>query len=91
MGGTWIPVIQKETTFPARRFFSFNVELTDEIRIEEVIPPKSDEDKDGEDEIEVNYRTLSNEVLLKSFFFLIFSFTREERMALAACVTIHGL
>ena len=58
------------------------------IRVEKIIPPKSDEDKDEEDEIEVKHRTLSNEVLLESLF-LILSFTREERMA--GCVTIHGL
>ena len=82
VGGTWIPVIQKETALPARRIVSFDVELTDDskriafevwevkegIRVEKVVPSKSDddedEDEDEEDEIEVKHRTLSKEVLL---------------------------
>ena len=80
VGGTWIPVIQKETALPARRIVSFDVELTDDskriafevwevkegIRVEKIIPPKSDEDEDEdeEDEIEVKHKTLSKEVLL---------------------------
>jgi heat shock protein 1/8 len=80
VGGTWIPVIQKETALPARRIVSFDVELTDDskriafevwevkegIRVEKIMPPKSDEDEDEdeEDEIEVKHRTLSKEVLL---------------------------
>ena len=73
VGGTWIPVIQKETALPARRIVSFDVELTDNskrivfevweinegIRVEKAIPPKFDEDEDDdeEDEIEVKHRT----------------------------------
>jgi len=80
VGGTWIPVIQKETALPARRIVSFDVELADNskriafevwevkegIRVEKIIPPKSDEDEDDEDEeeVEVKHRTLSKEVLL---------------------------
>ena len=84
MGGTWIPVIQKETALPARRIVSFDVELTDNskriafevwevkegIRVEKIIPIKSDEDEDEdgdedeEEEVEVKHRTLSKEVLL---------------------------
>ena len=65
VGGTWIPVIQKETALPARRIVSFDVELTDEskriafevwevkegIRVEKIIPSTSD-DSDSEDEEE---------------------------------------
>jgi len=81
VGGTWIPVIQKETALPARRIVSFDVELTDDskriafevwevkegIRVENV-PPQSDddEDEDEEDEMEVKHRTLSKEILLGS-------------------------
>ena len=80
VGGTWIPVIQKETALPTRRIVSFDVELTDDskriafevwevkegIRVEKIMPPKSDEDEDEdeEDEIEVKHRTLSKDVLL---------------------------
>ena len=83
VGGTWIPVIQKETALPARRIVSFDVELTDDskrmafevwevkegIRVEKIMPPKSDEDEDEdeEDEIEVKHKTLSKEVLLGAF------------------------
>ena len=80
VGGTWIPVIQKETALPARRIVSFDVELTDDskriafevwevkegIRVEKIMPQKydEDEDEDEEDEVEVKHRTLSKEVLL---------------------------
>jgi len=79
VGGTWISVIQKETALPARRIVSFDVELTDDskriafeewevkegIRVERIMPPKSDEeDEDEEDEIEEKHRTFSKEVLL---------------------------
>ena len=80
VGGTWIPVILNETALPARRIISFDVELNDDpkriafevwevkegIRVEKMIPPKSDadEDEDEEDEIELKHRTLSKEVLL---------------------------
>ena len=80
VGGTWIPVILKETALPARRIVSFDAELTDDskriafevwevnegIRVEKIIPSKSDEDddEDEDDEIEVRHRTLSKEILL---------------------------
>jgi heat shock 70kDa protein 1/2/6/8 len=81
VGGTWIPVILKETALPARRIVSFDAELTDDskriafevwevkegIRVEKIIPSKSDEDDDEDeedDEIEVRHRTLSKEILL---------------------------
>ena len=80
VGGTWIPVIQKETALPARRIVSFDVELTDSskriafevwevkegFRVEKIIPSKSDEDEEEEeeDEVEVKHRTLSKQVLL---------------------------
>ena len=79
VGGTWIPVIQKETALPARRIVSLDVELTDTdkriafevwevkegIRVEKVIPSKYDDDDDEEEEeVEVKHRTLSKEVLL---------------------------
>ena len=65
VGGTWIPVIQKETALPARRrIVSFDVELTDDskriafevwevkegIRVEKVIPPKSVDDEDEDED-----------------------------------------
>lgn len=64
VGGTWIPVVQKETALPVRRIVSFDVGLTAEskrvafeaweveegIRVEKVIPPKSLDNEDEEDE-----------------------------------------
>jgi len=66
VGGTWIPVVQKETALPVRRIVSFDVGLTAEskrvafevweveegIRVEKVIPPKSSDDDDEEEEPE---------------------------------------
>ncbi|KIM37662.1 hypothetical protein M413DRAFT_448433 [Hebeloma cylindrosporum] len=66
LGGTWIPVVQKETALPVRRIVSLDIALTAEskrvafeaweveegIRVGTVIPPKtsSEEDEDEEDE-----------------------------------------
>ena len=66
VGGTWIPVIQKETALPARRIVSFDVELTDDskrialevwevkegIRVEKIMLSKSDDDDDDEEDEE---------------------------------------
>ncbi|KAF8154933.1 Hsp70 protein-domain-containing protein [Crassisporium funariophilum] len=64
VGGTWIPVVQKETALPVRRIVSFDAEVTESskriafeiwevkegIRIEKVIPDKQDSDDDDEEE-----------------------------------------
>ncbi|KAF5356430.1 hypothetical protein D9758_009501 [Tetrapyrgos nigripes] len=67
LGGTWVPVVLKETALPARRSVTFDVELSDEskrfafelwevsegIRIEKVKPPKVElSDDEGADEEE---------------------------------------
>lgn len=68
LGGTWIPVVQKETALPARRAVAFDVglaedskrfgfevwEVRESIRVEKVIPPKLENGGavDGEEEEE---------------------------------------
>ncbi|KAF5346444.1 hypothetical protein D9756_010080 [Leucocoprinus leucothites] len=67
LGGTWVPIIQKETTLPARRAVHFDVELsssneivlevwesTESIRIDKIKPPKPvySDDEDNTDEDE---------------------------------------
>jgi hypothetical protein len=63
MGGTWIPIIQKETALPARRIVSFEVglaesskriafelwEINEGIRIEKITPPRSDPSSEDEE------------------------------------------
>lgn len=64
LGGTWVPIVHKETALPARRTVKFDVELTDEskrlafevwevtesIRVEGVAPPKADPADDDDEE-----------------------------------------
>jgi heat shock protein 1/8 len=64
VGGTWIPVVQKETALPVRRIVSFDVEVTEAskriafevwevkegIRVEKVVPPSQPSSDDEEDE-----------------------------------------
>lgn len=68
LGGTWIPIVQKETALPARRIVRFDAELPESnklalevwevkegIRVEKVKPPKpeySDDEGAEEDEEE---------------------------------------
>ncbi len=72
VGGTWIPVVQKETALPARRVVSFDVEVTEAskriacevrevkegIRVEKVVEEvsPSDEDEDGEEPEEIEVK-----------------------------------
>ena len=80
LGGTWIPVIRKETALPARRTVSFEVGVSDQskkfafevwqvkegIRVEKVKPEyeAEEEDEEEEEEVEVKHRKIEKEVLL---------------------------
>lgn len=79
VGGTWIPIVQKETALPVRRVVSFEAGLTDAskriafevwevnegIRIESSKPENlEDDDDDNENEVETKYRTVKKETLL---------------------------
>ncbi|CAA7263618.1 unnamed protein product [Cyclocybe aegerita] len=64
LGGTWVPIVQKETALPVRRVVSFEVGLSEQskriafevwevkegIRIEKVAPPKSSDPEDADDD-----------------------------------------
>lgn len=79
LGGTFIPIVPKETALPARRIVSFDVGLTEQskkfafevweveegIRIEKITPPKRDDDDEDEeeDETEEKYPTITKQVL----------------------------
>ncbi|RDB31123.1 Heat shock protein 70 C57A7.12 [Hypsizygus marmoreus] len=66
LGGTWVPIVHKETALPARRTVRLDAELTEQskrvavevwevsegIRIEKSFPPKIERDDDDEEEEE---------------------------------------
>ncbi|KAF9545981.1 actin-like ATPase domain-containing protein [Agrocybe pediades] len=84
VGGTWVPLVQKETAIPVRRIVEFDVgvapsgeqliacelwEVKEGIRVEKVVPPKSEDEEDEEDdeepeEMEIKHRTLEKTTLL---------------------------
>jgi len=79
LGGTWIPVVQKETALPVRRAVAFDISLTEEskrfafevwevkegYRIEKVPASPSDDDDDDEpEEEELKHRTITKESCL---------------------------
>jgi len=79
LGGTWIPIVQKETALPVRRIVSFEVGLTesskriafelwevkDGIRVEKIIPPKADSFEDDEEEEEPEEIEVKHRTLTK--------------------------
>ncbi|KAG6907627.1 hypothetical protein DXG01_008163 [Tephrocybe rancida] len=67
LGGTWVPIVHKETALPTRRVVQFSVELPssgsktfslevweveESIRIEKVAPPPFEDDEDEDEEPE---------------------------------------
>ncbi|PPQ80058.1 hypothetical protein CVT25_001487 [Psilocybe cyanescens] len=66
VGGTWIPVVQRETALPVRRIVALDVgveegskrvacevwEVVEGIRTEKVAPPKSSDDEDDDEDDE---------------------------------------
>ena len=82
MGGTWIPIVQKETALPARRIVSFEVgliesskriafelwEVSEGVRIEKVTPVRSDPSSEDEDEDEVEEVEVKHRTLKKDTF-----------------------
>lgn len=84
MGGTWIPIVQKETALPARRTVSFEVGLTESskritfelwestegIKIEKVASQKPDpsSEDEGDDEDEVEEIEVKHRTLTKDTF-----------------------
>src|SRR5258705_95553 len=84
IGGTWIPIIQKETALPARRIVSFEVGLTESskriafelwevsegIRIEKITSSRStpSSDDEGDDGDEVGEIEVKHRTLTKDTF-----------------------
>jgi molecular chaperone DnaK (HSP70) len=80
VGGTWVPVVQKETALPVRRVVSFDVGVTTEskriafevwevdegIRVEKVIPPKYSDDEDEDEDEEPEEVEVKHRTLTKT-------------------------
>lgn len=82
VGGTWVPLVHRETVLPARRVVSFEVgvegdsgkiglevwEVSEGIRIEKITPPKAEPSSDDEDDDEPEEEEVKHKTVKKESF-----------------------